>query len=581
MKLIKILYIILYCVIFFLIFYIFPDFFKLIFLLSPFMIFFIIKIEGVKGDSEYYYHHDINSDDDYFKSRPSLYERLFQNEHNLFKFTYKELIKIEKNKGQYKSILESTLDSLSINSIQFNDGITFFTYYNSYNNSLYISSFFCKRIGASYTQEGLFYRIYLDDKFSLNINTFLLYYTDKDTESIKKDIINLDYKVLVFSKYKYQNEVYKLAKDKTNRIIAPSLEQFNKLILSNESETVLIEIFLSSLLLKDVSPYQLNGDIKNELNFFGRVEILREIISNDEVNYLIVGARQLGKSSILKALERRYEKIDKLDCYSFTLDESGDIVGSMSEVLGLPKDSSLDDIVASINSKTQKPIFLIDEADMFVKHEKESGYLITSVLRKLSQEGKATFVMAGFWTLYEYVVLDYHSPLKNFGKLITLDGLEQEACRELMIEPMSRIGVSYENEKMIDEVIEICGRRANYIAIICDVILQNLENHTIEKKDIGKALESDAIYRMLKSWEALSANKESNKLDRVIVYLTIEKESFRLGDVTKKLKEQGLKIDIECINESIERLLIGYVIGRGKRELFLSDSTTQTETFRG
>jgi hypothetical protein len=291
---------------------------------------------------------------------------------------------------------------------------------------------------------------------------------------------------------------------------------------------------------------------------------LREIISNDNVNYLIVGARQLGKSSILKALERRYEQSEKVACYAFTLDESGDVLSAMADVLGLEDGASLEQIVLAIKAHKKKPIFLIDEADMFVKLEKESGYLITSVFRKLSQEGEATFVMAGFWTLYEHVVLDYHSPLKNFGKLITLAGLDEEACKQLMVEPMKRIGVHYENEKMVEKTIKLCGYRANYIATVCDVLLKDLKTNSIGSSDMEKALNHEAIDKMLKGWGTLSSSKEANRLDRLIVYLTIEKERFRLGDVVEALKEQGLKIDIERVNESLDRLMLGYVIGKLK-----------------
>ena len=234
------------------------------------------------------------------------------------------------------------------------------------------------------------------------------------------------------------------------------------------------------------------------------------------------------------------------------------------EVLNLPENSTLNEIVKSIKAQKKKPIFLIDEADMFVKYEKERGYLITSVFRKLSQEGDAIFILAGFWTLYEYVVLDYKSPLKNFGKLITLGGLEKEACRELMIKPMQRIGVSYENGEIIDETIKLCGYRANYIAIVCDVVLKGLETDVITKADIENALDHDDIDKMLRGWGAMSDSKEANRIDRLIVYLTIEKESFRLGDVVELIKEQGLSIDIDKINESLDRLVLGYVVGKSK-----------------
>jgi hypothetical protein len=474
--------------------------------------------------------------------------------------TESRLKKIKKKLGR-TIFWESTLIRGNIKSEKIDSALKF------YENKEKNIKIFIEQIQAkSFNKEDNFYRVYLFKSFNLNIDTFLLYFSDDSSYKIKQDIIDLDDKVFVITTEEHQNEVYKLAKDKTNRIIAPTQETLTKLLLSNDAESILINIFTNCLAFKDVSPYQINGDVKNASNFFGRVEILRDIISNKNSNYLIVGARQLGKSSIFGALKRHYEGSSKYDCYYITLDETGDVLRALceKEVLNLPENSTLDEIVKSIKAQKIKPIFLIDEADMFVKYEKERGYLITSVFRKLSQEGDAIFILAGFWTLYEYVVLDYKSPLKNFGKLITLGGLEEEACRELMIKPMQRIGVSYENDEIVDEIIKLCGYRANYIAIVCDVVLKGLETNLISKDEIENALDHDDIDKMLRGWGAMSANKEANRIDRLIVYLTIEKESFRLGDVVELIKEQGLSVDIDRINESLDRLVLGYVVGKSK-----------------
>jgi len=49
------------------------------------------------------------------------------------------------------------------------------------------------------------------------------------------------------------------------------------------------------------------------------------------------------------------------------------------------------------------------------------------VLKNFAEEGKATFVFAGYWTRYQYIVADYLSPLYNFGELIVLEGLKVNA----------------------------------------------------------------------------------------------------------------------------------------------------------
>jgi hypothetical protein len=498
----------------------------------------------------------------YKRYKNPLVVKLSENPNNLLSLSPKLLTEAQTKLTTIKR-WETILESADVSQERFDETLIFFKSTNDEKAELFAKQIEAKDI----EKEGAFYRLNLSDGFGLNnINTFLLYISDEPSKNIRKEVIELDDKVFVLASEEHQSSVATLAQDKTNRMVAPTVAELTELMLSSQGQEQFIEVLSNCLAFKDVSPYQINGDVKNASNFFGRVEILRDIISNKNSNYLIVGARQLGKSSIFGALKRHYEGSSKYDCYYITLDETGDVLRALceKEVLNLPENSTLDEIVKSIKAQKIKPIFLIDEADMFVKYEKERGYLITSVFRKLSQEGDAIFILAGFWTLYEYVVLDYKSPLKNFGKLITLGGLEEEACRELMIKPMQRIGVSYENDEIVDDTIKLCGYRANYIAIVCDVVLKGLETNLISKDEIENALDHDDIDKMLRGWGAMSANKEANRIDRLIVYLTIEKESFRLGDVVELIKEQGLSVDIDRINESLDRLVLGYVVGKSK-----------------
>jgi len=496
-----------------------------------------------------------------------------------------ELKKIKKDLDRYNR-LERVLETNNIKQEDFDMTLNFLAL--SQNEKAH---FFAKKINAnSVVKEGKFWRIYFNGNFELNsIDNFLLYFTDDISEKIKRDVINIEDKVFVVTQEKEQQTLVKLANDKTNRIIAPQMEELTFLLLVNDyrdSRSILIWILSNSLLLKDVSPYQTSSALHSESNFFGRVEIIRDIITKENANYLIVGARQLGKSSIIKALERRYEGSSKVDCYSFTMEDEN-IVLAMSRALGMEGEPTLDEVVSAIANAPKKSVFLIDEADRFVKHEKEVDYEITEAFRKLSQEGKATFVLTGFWTLYFAVTSDYHSPLKNFGELIKLEGLDHNACRDLMIEPMKRIGVSYESESIVENVIEFCGRRPNLIAITCNEVLKNLgscieevidengrpckrkvikaESKRITQADIDEVVENSSLEDYLKGWGSMSENEADNRLDRVIIYLTLEKESFRLADIDAWLKEQGKKIDANRIKSSLERLVVGYILQERKK----------------
>ena len=248
-------------------------------------------------------------------------------------------------------------------------------------------------------------------------------------------------------------------------------------------------------------------------------------------------------------------------CHYFTLAKV-EIVEELNKIMKIESTSSLEALVDSIKSQKKQMVFLIDEADSIVKHKERET--ITSTFRKLSQEGDCTFVLAGFWGLYEDVTMNYQSALKNFGEVIELKGLEEEACRDLMIKPMQRIGVEYENKTMVSKLIERCGRRANLIATVCDQVLKNSDNRIIGQEDIELSIDSERVRGLLSEWEFLAGEKLQNDINQLVVYLTYDKESFTLSDIVDLIKEQKIKVPIKQVEESLKIFVLAYIFKRTK-----------------
>ena len=423
---------------------------------------------------------------------------------------------------------------------------------------------FCDLMGIEkYEKDGDFYRLTLPRSFNLQIDSFLLYFDNECIEDNIDKIIKLEKKVFVITNRDCQDEIAQQAKEKENRLVAPTLEELNRMLLiPTDSYKILADIFINCLEFKDVSPYQTRRGVDSQSNFFGREDIIRDIFTKRNTNYFIVGARQLGKSSILKELERRYIQNSEVECYLCNMDSlNGNIVLELSSKLGMPKESTIDDIRDRLYENKNRVIFLIDESDEFIELDKNTGYKITSVFKKLSEDGKATFVFAGFWQLYFYVTSDYHSVFKNFGEIIRLEGLEQEACRDLMIKPMARLGISYENNIIINNLIERCGQRANLISIISNAILKNLKGYVITQNDIDYAVEHSYLEENFRDWYVMD-KKGHNVLHRVIVYITINKKSFRLKDVMEILQKYNIRIDSYTVRDALERLVLGFILKR-------------------
>lgn len=163
-------------------------------------------------------------------------------------------------------------------------------------------------------------------------------------------------------------------------------------------------------------------------------------------------------------------------------------------------------------------------------------------------------------------MLDYHSPIKNFGEPLRLGALEKEACYELATRPMTALNLRYADaEKMVNTLIAKTGQRANLIAILCDQILQDLQQRrVIEEADLKAALDSSKIHDALGHWgTSLGDNKqEDNRLDRIIVYATLTQGQFSITELWTLLNYLNFDYHTEAVKESLALLELAYILQR-------------------
>lgn len=215
-----------------------------------------------------------------------------------------------------------------------------------------------------------------------------------------------------------------------------------------------------------------------------------------------------------------------------------------------------------INTSSKRYLFLIDEADDFVKYEKEHNYSSLKFMRSLSEKNNASFILAGFWETYRYTFFDYQSPIKNFASIFELEELEYEACIDLAIKPMKSLGLSYDSQKSVEWMITRLGQRANLIQIVCDYLVENIgaSQKMITKEDITKALEGEKLLKFFDDWNEMSTDSKEKWIDRVVLYGTIAKGRFDDGDLQGLIKRYGLEINSNELDKSLVRLRLGYII---------------------
>ena len=464
---------------------------------------------------------------------------------------------------RFKNILSEN----SITEERYDNAITFETL-----NQEEKARFFAKRVFAKVTKlSPQSYMLKLNDEFPLNVQQFILFMNNKESVA---DMMSEIKEIPQYSKNIFfilsDNSTLqaKIAHEKGHeKFVRVQPKTLTKLLLAEDGAKVLAKSFAEQLALTQISPYKLGGGESNSSMFFGRREIISHVVGRGNNNYIVIGSRQIGKSSLLKAIEREYLKNQEKVHYISV--GKGNLLRAMSRALGV-KVNTLEELVAHIATLNEKVLFLLDEVDPFIKNERESGYKVLDSFRKLSEEGSCNFILAGYWELYFYTMFDNQSPLKNFGEAIELGALDVEACREMITQPMEQLGLSFESLDAINEIVERTGQRPNLIAIICNNIIKSLgkKKRVVSMNDVQEAIKGQKVYELFESWKTLDEDKEASKLDKIIVYSMVEQGSFRLKVLFEKLKELGLNIEMNKIENSLARLKVSYTIERDEEGVY-------------
>ena len=344
------------------------------------------------------------------------------------------------------------------------------------------------------------------------------------------------------------------------RVIVLDENELLRVILADDPRDEFCKHLASRARLGELSPYQTGGGLDRAELFFGRANELALLESRARRNCLLVGARQMGKSSILKQLARTHPD----NTHFVTL--AGADPWSALAAKDLPDPRSL----PPAPDASHPPLFLLDEADAFIAADASGGYPVCGIMRALAEEGRARFVLAGFRELYSSAYLEHGSPLRNFGESIVLGPLDPTSGRRLATKPLEPLGVEYADDALVDELLERTGRRANLIAIACDAALRMLPPlsdriltaeivHGVldVSDDAGKAIQS-ALASLLN----LIDDPRLAALDRMVMFATTRNESFERDDVRSAVERVGARVSADELQASLDRLVLGYVVRR-------------------
>jgi hypothetical protein len=360
-----------------------------------------------------------------------------------------------------------------------------------------------------------------------------------------------------------------------------SSDELRDLLLSATPDREFEQALIAQRKLADLSPYQTQGAVKHEGLFFGRERELRLMADRELASFLLVGARQMGKSTLLQALARRLHARDDVEAHYVEL-ASDDLLAHLEHERGIRANTAetadpYERLAAcAVGSQARPHVWLLDEVDDFIRRDACDGYALTRAMRKLSSERRAYFVLAGYWDLFAAKFLEPVHPLRNLGELIELGPLDRDAAQALASQPMRALGISWQKEAL-ERIINGVGRRANLIVLSCKALIESLpaDQHEIMLDHVEDVLrgapeirERTHAYKALRDELRPPRRAPYTDLDQAIMYQALlmeqstERPSVRaVRDALRQALQAHRSVFSNAeFEDALARLELGYLI---------------------
>ena len=345
-----------------------------------------------------------------------------------------------------------------------------------------------------------------------------------------------------------------------------------------------LDIILSQITRSRLAPYEKHRPVVGA-QFFGRKGEINKILNNPKENYLIVGIRRVGKTSLLKELERRMNKIDKpgkdqirrlyVDCsvieseedfltsITYQLDK-----GELKMLLGRASQSvRYRSLMFERFYKIHGGMitFLIDEVDRMLVRLKDPDAFF-NLLRAASTAEHARFILAGF-RLPMRDVFNQQKSLHHMVDTMNLGKLKYDDVHMMVTQPMEKLRITMKSrESVVNRIYRETAGLPNYVQFYCSTLLNRLDarkDSVLSEEDLAAVYEDHAFRDFI--LETFMANTEP--VEQAMVFAMIQEggnpvgqRSYSMKMINGFLKKHKLNLTLEQLDATLHKLEVAGVI---------------------
>lgn len=266
------------------------------------------------------------------------------------------------------------------------------------------------------------------------------------------------------------------------------------LLFADDSKIIFNQIVIRDIDVRKVQPYSHTSLTPGM--FYGRQDELGEIIRNRSQSFAVYGPRRIGKTFLLKQVQRiiNSEQVCQAIYFSCQNNSIAEVKYRLLRELE-PKVSTeivnhFEEHLRLIIKNSQRGyVFLLDEIDDLIEEDTHSRYQFVTSLRNIWNENreKCQFVFAGFQTLATQFN-DPSAPFYNYAQPIPLGNLKRDDALRLIIQPMEDdLFLKFlDKEASLNRIVETTMCHPALIQFMCTRLIEI----ACEEKDPTSILET-------------------------------------------------------------------------------------------
>jgi hypothetical protein len=346
---------------------------------------------------------------------------------------------------------------------------------------------------------------------------------------------------------------------------------------------------LEQIPLSDLSPYE-TGRFVTGNRFFGRDSDLRQILRQQHDNYLIIGVRRIGKSSLLREIQRRLDLSDPAD-------EQPRRVYVDCSVLQT-EDDFYKEIIMQLNPRDMKRFerqsqsqrfkaqlfqylasrqdgritYLLDEVDGLLQNLEGDYHLFEAMRHASTKDGYARFILAGFREL-ERALRIMHTPLYHFGIDLTLGSFKLDDVRKMVTEPLDQLRIKLEHrEEIVQRIYRETAGHPNLVQFYCKLLLDQLEStnrRVLTLEDMQVVYDNNDFRRfLLQTFLSNTLPLERSIIFAMVAAISTSETTFSLKDIDAELNRRNLHVDFNQLNTACDDLVTAGILSGPKHKQY-------------